>query len=64
MLDLKRNLISLGMLDKMGRLVKLESSTLKVIKTSMVVKKGSKINGLYLLEGSIVTCDLDCQTRI
>lgn len=60
MFDLKRNLISLGMLDKMGRLVKLESSTLKGIKMSMVVKKGSKINGLYLLEGSIVTCDLDC----
>lgn len=48
----------------MGRLVKLELGTLKVIKMSMVVKKGSKINDLNLLQGSIVTCDLDCQTRI
>ena len=34
--NLKRNLISLGMLDKMGCLVKLESDTLKVMRGSMV----------------------------
>ena len=37
--DLKRNLISIGMLDKMGCLVKLEAGTLKVIKGSMVLMK-------------------------
>ncbi|KAH9668177.1 hypothetical protein KPL70_021322 [Citrus sinensis] len=43
--DLKRNLISLGMLDKIGCLVKLESGTLKVLKGSMVVMKGNMSNG-------------------
>ena len=37
--DLKRNLISLGMLDKMGFVIKLESGTLKVLKGFMVVVK-------------------------
>ncbi|KAH9670384.1 hypothetical protein KPL70_016970 [Citrus sinensis] len=55
--DLKRNLISLGMLDKIGCLVKLESGTLKVLKGSMVVMKGNMSNGLYVLQGSAVTGD-------
>ena len=37
--EFKRNLISLGMLDKMGCLVKLELETLKVMKRLMVVMK-------------------------
>ncbi|KAH9779667.1 hypothetical protein KPL71_007786 [Citrus sinensis] len=53
--DLKRNLISLGMLDKMGCLVKLESGTLKVMRGSMVLMKGSLSNGLYVLQGTAVT---------
>ncbi|KAH9699562.1 hypothetical protein KPL71_024410 [Citrus sinensis] len=56
--DLKRNLISLGMLDKIGCLVKLESGTLKVLKGSMVVMKGNMSNGLYVLQGSAVTGDV------
>ncbi|KAH9650990.1 hypothetical protein KPL70_026576 [Citrus sinensis] len=56
--DLKRNLISLGMLDKTGCLVKLESGTLKVLKWSMVVMKGNMSNGLYVLQGSAVTGDV------
>ncbi|KAH9802523.1 hypothetical protein KPL71_001422 [Citrus sinensis] len=47
--DLKRNLISLGMLDKMGCVIKLESGTLKVLKGSMVLMKGNLDNGLYVL---------------
>ena len=47
--DLKRNLISLGMLDKMGCLVKMESGTLKVMSGSIVLMKGSLSNGLYVL---------------
>ena len=46
---LKRNLISLGMLDKMGCSVRLESSTLKVIIRSMVLMKGNMNIGLYVL---------------
>ena len=49
--ELKRNLISLWVLDKMGCIVKLESGTLKVIKWSIVVMKGNKSNGLYILQG-------------
>ncbi|KAH9765484.1 hypothetical protein KPL70_001889 [Citrus sinensis] len=53
--DLKRNLISLGMLDKMGCLVKLESDTLKVMRGSMVLMKGSLSNGMYVLQGITIT---------
>ncbi|KAH9724313.1 hypothetical protein KPL70_007440 [Citrus sinensis] len=56
--DLKRNLISLGMLDKMRCVIKLESGTLKVLKGSMVLMKGNLDNGLYVLQGSIVTGDV------
>ncbi|KAH9769644.1 hypothetical protein KPL71_012096 [Citrus sinensis] len=56
--DLKRNLISLGMLDKIWCLVKLESGTLKVMKGSMVVMKGNMSNVLYVLQGSAVTWDV------
>ena len=49
--ELKRNLISLWVLDKMGCIVKLESGTLKVMKWSIVVMKGNKSNGLYILQG-------------
>ncbi|KAH9771320.1 hypothetical protein KPL71_012662 [Citrus sinensis] len=41
---------TIGMLDKMGCLVKLESGTLKV-RGSMVLMKGSLSNGLYVLQG-------------
>ncbi|KAH9680956.1 hypothetical protein KPL71_026757 [Citrus sinensis] len=47
-LDLKRNLISLGMLDKMGCVIKLESGILKVLKGSMVLMKGNLDNGLMV----------------
>ncbi|KAH9780126.1 hypothetical protein KPL71_007968 [Citrus sinensis] len=56
--DLKRNLISLGMLDKMGCVIKLESGILKVLKGSMVLMKGNLDNGLYVLQGSVVTGDV------
>ncbi|KAH9782268.1 hypothetical protein KPL71_008823 [Citrus sinensis] len=53
--DLKRNLISLGMLDKMCCLVKLESGTLKVMRGSIVLMKGCLSNGLYVLQSTAVT---------
>ena len=55
---LKRNFISLGMLDKMRCLVKLESDILKVMKGSMVVMKENMSNGLYVLQGSAVTSEV------
>lgn len=55
--ELKRNLISLSMLDKMRCLIKFEFGTLRVIKKSMVLMKGDMNNGLYVLHGSTVTGD-------
>ena len=56
--NLRKNLISLGMLDKMGCFVKLESGTLKVMRGSMVLIKGNLSNGLYVLYGTVVTGDV------
>ena len=50
-LKLKRNLISLGTLDMVGCTIKAENGVLKVYKGSLVVMKGVRVNGLYLLEG-------------
>ena len=56
--NLKRNLISLGMLDKMGCFVKFESDTLKVMRGSIVLMKESLINGLYVLQGTVIIGDV------
>ena len=49
---LKKNLISLGTLDKIGCRITCEDGIMKVARGSLVVKKG-KLNGsLYTLEGS------------
>ena len=52
--ELKRNLISLGMLYELGLVVKLETGTLKIMKGSLIVMKGIKKNGIYFLLGSIM----------
>ncbi|KAH9658397.1 hypothetical protein KPL70_023479 [Citrus sinensis] len=49
--DLKRNLISIGMLDQTGCIIKAEKGVLRVIKGSMVIMKGIKQNGLYVMDG-------------
>lgn len=46
---LRRNLISLGALDSYGYIVKLDKGR------SIVVLKGLKENGLYILQGKIVS---------
>ncbi|KAH9801638.1 hypothetical protein KPL71_001098 [Citrus sinensis] len=51
---LKKNLISLGMLDSSGYVFKSDHGGLKVMKNSSIVMKGVKNNGLYVLEGSSV----------
>ncbi|KAH9782310.1 hypothetical protein KPL71_008845 [Citrus sinensis] len=53
--DLKRNLISLGMLDQIGCVVKVEQGIMSVVKGSLVLLKGIRKNGLYVLEGTTVT---------
>ena len=52
--DLKRNLISLGVLDDVGYWFKAENGSLKVLKGSLVIFKVDKINGLYILQGEIL----------
>ncbi|KAH9752684.1 hypothetical protein KPL71_014795 [Citrus sinensis] len=56
--ELKRNLISLSMLDKAGCCIRLESSSLKVIKGSLILMKGVMQHGLYILQGSAITGDV------
>ena len=53
-LDLKKNMISLGTLDAKGYKCSVEGGVLKVSKGAVVVIKGRLVNGLYLLQGSIV----------
>ena len=49
--NLKRNIISLGTLDESGYSFKAGNGKLTILKGVMVVMKGQKINGLYILEG-------------
>lgn len=51
---LKRNLISLGVLNHSGYTFKSESETLKVFKRSMIVMKGTIKNDLYILVGKTI----------
>ena len=53
-LELKRNLISLIMLDELGYVIKAEAGTFKISKGSLIVMKGVKKNGIYSLLGSTV----------
>ncbi|KAH9699128.1 hypothetical protein KPL71_024224 [Citrus sinensis] len=51
---LKRNLISLGMLDSMRYSFKSENGGLKIMNGTEMIMRGVKKNGLYVLEGSSV----------
>ncbi|GKA87844.1 retrovirus-related pol polyprotein from transposon TNT 1-94 [Tanacetum coccineum] len=53
--ELKKNLISLGTLDSIGCDYQGRGGVLKVSKGALVVMKGEKTNGLYLLKGSMIT---------
>ena len=52
--DLKRNLISLGMLDLNGDSYKSGNDVLRVLRGSMVILKGILKQGLYILQGEDV----------
>ncbi|KAH9781301.1 hypothetical protein KPL71_008412 [Citrus sinensis] len=53
--ELKRNLISLGMLDQMGLSIKLESGELRISNGNGVVMICYKRNGVYVLDGEAIT---------
>ncbi|KAH9681147.1 hypothetical protein KPL71_026853 [Citrus sinensis] len=50
---LKRNLISLGMMDKMGCSIKTENGKIEILNKGEVIMKGVRRNGLYVLVGSV-----------
>lgn len=52
---LKRNLISLGMLDEAGYTCKTEGGNMKITRGSYVAMRGVKRSGLYVLLGKTVT---------
>jgi len=51
---LKRNLISISMFDGLGYCTRIERGMMRISHGALVIAKGSKIHGLYILEGSIV----------
>ncbi|KAH9779095.1 hypothetical protein KPL71_007588 [Citrus sinensis] len=56
--DLKRNLISLGMLDQIGCKIRLESGQLCVLNGSNLVMKGTRKNGVYILDGEVISGEI------
>ena len=52
---LKRNLISIVVLDRSGYTCKSEKGVMKVTKGSLVKLRGTLRNGLYLLKGTAVS---------
>uniref|UniRef100_A0A803NKV9 Integrase catalytic domain-containing protein n=1 Tax=Cannabis sativa TaxID=3483 RepID=A0A803NKV9_CANSA len=61
--DLKRNLISVRMLDDKGFLFKIENGAMKFCKGSMVVIRGNKSNGIHTLEGITANNTKACVLR-
>ena len=57
-LELKRSLIFLSMLDKVGCSIRVKFSVLKAIKRSTVLIKVDMPNGLYLLYGTAIFRDV------
>ncbi|KAH9752645.1 hypothetical protein KPL71_014775 [Citrus sinensis] len=51
-LELKRNLISLGMVDQSGCTIKAKNGEIQVLDQGKIVMKGVRKNGLYILVGS------------
>ena len=51
--DLRRNLISLGIIDQLGCNIKAENGQIEIIEKGVVIMKGIIRNGLYVLVGSL-----------
>ncbi|KAH0669113.1 hypothetical protein KY285_023271 [Solanum tuberosum] len=60
--DLKKNLISLGTLDKQGYKYMSEGGTKKVTKGSLVMLKAKLEDGLYTLAGNIIIGSFNAST--
>ena len=50
--ELKRNLISLGMVDQLGSTIKAENGEIQVLDQGKIIMKWVRKNGLYILVGS------------
>ena len=50
--ELKKNLVSLGMLDSNGCTYKAGGGVMRISKGALIVMKGQKQNGFYFLQGS------------
>lgn len=57
--ELKRNLISLGTLDRAGYNYKVEAGVMKIYKGSLLKLKGILENGLYVLQGCSASSSLN-----
>ena len=53
-LELKRNLLSISMFDVLGYSTKIEHGILKISNGWLIVAKGTKRNGLYILYVSTI----------
>ena len=62
--DLRKNLISLSILDLKGCKINIESSDIKVFRGALVLLKGKRTGGLYILEGSTVTGEIGCPSSV
>ncbi|KAG8491520.1 hypothetical protein CXB51_014863 [Gossypium anomalum] len=56
--DLRKNLISLSILDLKGCKINIESSGIKVSRGALVLLKGKRTGSLYILEGFTVTDEI------
>jgi len=53
--QLKKYLISVGVLEALGFKISIRYGVLKMIRGSMIILKGVRCNNLYYLKGSTVT---------
>ncbi|KAG8472907.1 hypothetical protein CXB51_034792 [Gossypium anomalum] len=56
--DLRKNLISLSILDLKGCKINIESNGIKVSRGALILLKGKRTGSLYILEGSTVTGEI------
>ncbi|KAG8475219.1 hypothetical protein CXB51_032079 [Gossypium anomalum] len=56
--DLRKNLISLSILDLKGYKINIDLSGIKVSRGALIVLKGKRTDSLYILEGSTVTGEI------
>jgi hypothetical protein len=52
--EIKSNLISLSKFDRIGYYTRIKHKVCKTLHGAIITVKGSKMNGLYILDGSIV----------